>query len=308
MQGAPPIAFVARKAHLAEMTELRQGEILATGLLADRGITRVYWALETRHPGKAGRASMGGDFMVRVVHDGQPLALLLRAGECLVLGPHSWLVTEHEHAFVSLGVVLEARNPRLVLAASPAKGRRAPPPPTAPVEILPGLCDDTTMALAAALLAARTDDRADLYVRRLAEALWLRIIRFRVPVRGAGRSKANVTYGAAEHFVRDNLGRPINRREVARLLRITPSHVTRLFLRFAGETFGGYLLRARLEGSRKLLADPQLTVSEVGYISGFSSPNYFVRAYRRRYGVTPGRDRGGALPEHANDRIRGQSG
>lgn len=286
--------------------ELQQCEDMLLKLLGKRGITRLHWACETLHPGKGGRASMGGDFMrmvvvlsgrrrIRVIREGKAVALDLQAGECLVLGPHSWLVTEFTHGFVSLGVVLEARNPRLVLATSLRKDRRTAPLPTAPVEILPGLCDDTTMALASALLAAGPDG-GDLYARRLAEAFWLRIVRFRVPARGTARTKANVTYGAAEHFVRDNLGRPIDRRAVARFLRINPGHVTRLFLRFAGETFGGYLLRVRLEGARKLLADPRLTVSEVAYLSGFTSPNYFVRAYRGRYSVTPGRDRGRSAP------------
>ena len=148
------------------------------------------------------------------------------------------------------------------------------------------------MALAGALLSARSAEGNDLYARRLADTLWLRVVQFRARSSTGTSGKAHVTYGAAEHFVRDNLSRPIDRREVARFLRINPGHVTRLFLRFAGESFGGYLLRTRLESARRLLADPRLTVSEVGYLAGFTSPNYFGRAYRQRYGLTPGRDRG----------------
>lgn len=273
--------------------------------VAKPGIRAVHWATETTHPGKGGIASLSGDYMrlllvlqgrrhVRMARAGMSFSQVLGTGECLVMGPHSWLVTDPVEPFVSIGAALEGRNPRFVLATHSyrERGRRVVVP-EAEVAIAPGLCDDLTMQLGAALLAARTGVPGELYVRRLAETLWLRLARYTAPADGAGRSKANVTYGAAEHFVRENLARPIDRAEVARFLRISPSHVTRLFLAFAGETFGGFLLRVRLEGARSLLADPRLTVSEVAYLTGFTSVNYFVRAYRKRYRVTPGRDRGG---------------
>lgn len=93
--------------------------------------------------------------------------------------------------------------------------------------------------MAAALLGVRTDGPDDRYARRLAEALWIPVVRFRPEATGNRRGKSHVTDGAADHFVRENLARPIDREEVARFLRISPSHVTRLFLRFAGELFGG---------------------------------------------------------------------
>jgi AraC-like DNA-binding protein len=159
------------------------------------------------------------------------------------------------------------------------------------------LCDSITMHLAAALLDAGVISDKSPYVRRLAETLWLRVLRDRTASATPDSGKAFVTYSAAEHYVRENFARPISREDLASFLRIHPSHVTRLFLQFAGETFGGFLLRVRLESARALLNDPRLTVSEVGYLSGFTSPNYFVRAYRRCYRTTPGKNRGGSAPQ-----------
>lgn len=297
------VAKIAQKAHRTSV-ELGQREVLIQRLVAGRGVSAVHWVVETTHPGKGGIASLGGDYVrmfvvvqgrrhVRFVKAGATCRLTLGSGECLVMGPHSWLVTEVAAPFVSLGVALEARNPRFVLArhvAVSASGRGLVP--GTEVAIAPGLCDDITMQMGAALLAARSDASSDIYARRLAESLWLRVTRYSPPLEGAERRKASVTYGAAEHFVRENLSRPIDREQVARFLRISPSHITRLFLTFAGESFGGFLSRVRLEGARRLLLDPRLTVSEIAHLTGFSSVNYFVRAYRRRYRVTPGRDRG----------------
>jgi AraC-like DNA-binding protein len=270
-------------------------------LMAHGGVRAVHWITETTHPAKPGLASLSGDYprlllglsgrrRMWVSEKGAARSLELARGVCLLSSPHSWLVTAKSESYLSLGVALEARRPRLVVAGV----RRGAPAAAQPAEvtIVPGLCDDQTMGLMTALMAARGADEDDLYARRLAEALWLRIVRHRPPEAPANAAKANVTYSAAEHFVREHFAEPIERATVAKLLRIHPSHVTRLFLRFAGESFGGYLLRVRLESARALLADHRLTVSEVAYLSGFTSPNYFVRAYRQRYGLTPGKDRG----------------
>lgn len=293
--------------------ELSEAKARVERLLGQEGIRSVNWAIETRHPGAGGVASLTGDYPrivlglsgrrpVRVMREGQPHRLVLQGGDCLVLGPHTWLSMEARSSYFSIGVALEARNPRLVFSRHVHAPRNSSIGLTpAEVSILPGLCDNITMGLAAALLDAGAGHSRDLYVRRLAETLWLRLVRARAPSDSPEASKAFVTYSAAEHYVRDGFARPISREDVARFLRIHPSHVTRLFLQFAGETFGGFLLRVRLESARTLLRDPRLTVSEIAYLSGFASPNYFVRAYRERYRKTPGKGSNGGVkvPEAA---------
>lgn len=283
--------------------EARHGKQHLERLLARGGVRAVHWVVETLHPGGGGLASLTGDYLrlvvglsgrrpVRFMRAGQSCRIALGPGECLVLAPHTWLITDPVSSYFSLGVVLEARNPRLVLARHVhhrGNSRRGLTP--AEVRILPGLCDNITMSLAAALLDAGPNSSDELYLRRLAETLLLRVVRERAAVQSREAGKGFVTYSAAEHYVRDNFARAMSREDVASFLRIHPSHVTRLFLQFAGETFGGFLLRVRLESARTLLQDPRLTVSEVAYLAGFTSPNYFVRAYRQRYRATPGSSR-----------------
>lgn len=48
-----------------------------------------------------------------------------------------------------------------------------------------------------------------------------------------------------------------------------------------------FLRNARLERSCHLLTATDLTVSEVCYKVGFSSPSYFAKCFRRRYGMLP---------------------
>ena len=43
----------------------------------------------------------------------------------------------------------------------------------------------------------------------------------------------------------------------------------------------------RLNRAAQLLKDPQLSVSEVAWQTGFGSPVYFRACFKERYGVTP---------------------
>ena len=47
------------------------------------------------------------------------------------------------------------------------------------------------------------------------------------------------------------------------------------------------ILSIRLRRAAELLSEGRLTVSEIGYMTGFSSVSYFSRCFRAMYGVPP---------------------
>ena len=44
---------------------------------------------------------------------------------------------------------------------------------------------------------------------------------------------------------------------------------------------------ARLKKAASLLASSDMTVAEIGYEVGFSSPSYFTKCYREQFGESP---------------------
>jgi AraC-like DNA-binding protein len=48
-----------------------------------------------------------------------------------------------------------------------------------------------------------------------------------------------------------------------------------------------YINNIRLEHAKSMLLNPELTISEVAYKSGFSSPNYFSTVFKNKYGLSP---------------------
>ncbi|MEC5145532.1 AraC family transcriptional regulator [Chitinophaga sp. 212800010-3] len=56
-----------------------------------------------------------------------------------------------------------------------------------------------------------------------------------------------------------------------------------------GETVFGYIQDLKMEKARRMLLDEGMQVSEVAYVLGYNSPNNFSTAFRKKFGLTPGK-------------------
>jgi AraC-like DNA-binding protein len=95
-----------------------------------------------------------------------------------------------------------------------------------------------------------------------------------------------VEYG--HHFLRDNFRSPINLKEVAEHCGVSREHFIRAFGKRFGEPPGELMRRLRLEQAQRMLGATQLAIQEVATACGFTDANTFCRAYRLRYGTSPG--------------------
>jgi AraC-like DNA-binding protein len=92
--------------------------------------------------------------------------------------------------------------------------------------------------------------------------------------------------------VREHLADPHLRvEELARRHHVSVSHVYTLFERI-GTTPAAYLREQRLLAAQLMLSDPRharLATSDIAAAAGFLDRRTFERAFRRQYGMTPGR-------------------
>jgi AraC family transcriptional regulator, regulatory protein of adaptative response / methylphosphotriester-DNA alkyltransferase methyltransferase len=75
---------------------------------------------------------------------------------------------------------------------------------------------------------------------------------------------------------------------VARSLATSPRQLQRAYAEVGHTTFATELRSVRLRNAAELLARQPLTVIDVARLVGYRQPSHFVKAFRRRYGVTPG--------------------
>ncbi len=84
---------------------------------------------------------------------------------------------------------------------------------------------------------------------------------------------------------------PLRTSDIADLLGISLRELERAFQKALKNTPGAYYRRMRLEKSRKLLQQTDLSVLDVAVSCGFTSSAHFSRCYREHYGHPPSTDR-----------------
>ena len=88
--------------------------------------------------------------------------------------------------------------------------------------------------------------------------------------------------------------RPIGLEDAAGQAGISPFHFLRLFSDTLGVTPHQYLVRSRLRHAARLLADNDISITDVAYDVGFGDLSNFVRTFHRAAGVSPRRFREGS--------------
>ena len=79
----------------------------------------------------------------------------------------------------------------------------------------------------------------------------------------------------------------IGRQELARHCRVSISTLNRLFQTFLKCSPGQYILNQQLALAARLLVLGNMSIKQVAYDAGFSSPNFFDRIFRKYYNMTP---------------------
>jgi AraC-like DNA-binding protein len=94
---------------------------------------------------------------------------------------------------------------------------------------------------------------------------------------------------AASYIERNLTSQDLTPASVAEAAHVSRSTLYRLFSPSGGVK--RYILNARLDRAWSALADPKQArrVSDVAFDTGFLSDAHFCRAFRRAFGVTPGR-------------------
>ena len=92
---------------------------------------------------------------------------------------------------------------------------------------------------------------------------------------------------AAAAYLRKNYVLPLNVEEIARQYHLSKFHFIRTFRRFTGRTPYEYLILARIDGAKQLLAGTSLPVSESAAQTGFGDSKALIRSFRQHTGMTP---------------------
>ncbi len=122
-----------------------------------------------------------------------------------------------------------------------------------------------------------------------AQYLIMKIGDLAVPAESVSVSRAFATYLRCRRHISEHYSSIANLNEVARVCHVDLSYLCRLFQRFGRERPGRYLLYLRLNRAAELIQNSDLMIKEISHTLGFSDPYNFSRAFRRAFGIPPGK-------------------
>lgn len=91
-----------------------------------------------------------------------------------------------------------------------------------------------------------------------------------------------------KNHIKENLQQPISMETLIEIGNCSKSTVHRMFENFCGKTPGEYILHERMALARNLLLHPDKNISDVSFLSGFSSVSYFSKQFKLHHNCTPG--------------------
>lgn len=89
-------------------------------------------------------------------------------------------------------------------------------------------------------------------------------------------------------WIAENYDQPVDLGNLASMVYLTPSYLSKLFKHETGMTITDYLIEVRIKKAKQLLIkSSELKIHEVGCEVGYPDPAYFNKLFKRMVGVTP---------------------
>ncbi len=139
----------------------------------------------------------------------------------------------------------------------------------------------------------RDDKRSPLILEGLATTIVIELIRGLVDPNKEMQNKLN-TYIKIEdicRYITENSSKDLTVGEIAAKFAISKYHFIRSFSKAKGQTPMAFLAMARIARARNLLEYQTYSISEISNICGFSSLDYFSKAFKKNVGTSPSKYR-----------------
>lgn len=89
-------------------------------------------------------------------------------------------------------------------------------------------------------------------------------------------------------YINENLDKKISVTTLSDVCGVSENHLSSVFKKEYGENLSSYIMERKLDAAANMLLDGR-SQSEVCYTLAFSSQSYFINAFKKKFGVTPGK-------------------
>ncbi|MDR1650390.1 MAG: DNA-binding response regulator [Synergistaceae bacterium] len=104
-----------------------------------------------------------------------------------------------------------------------------------------------------------------------------------------------------------HFGENISLKSVAGAVSLSSYYFSRLFKKEVGVNFSQYILHKRLEEAKRMLGEPDSSITDISALVGFQEHNYFCRIFKKFTGITPSEYRKRlALQKEERENVKGK--
>ena len=106
---------------------------------------------------------------------------------------------------------------------------------------------------------------------------------------GGEERRNNSNINSAMEFMKNNLHLQLSLDDIAQSANLSRYHFSRMFTSVAGITPWEYLTKLRMEKAVYLLQTDSYQINEIAELVGYSTVNYFDKAFRKAFKTSPGK-------------------
>jgi AraC family L-rhamnose operon transcriptional activator RhaR len=111
------------------------------------------------------------------------------------------------------------------------------------------------------------------------------------PIEPRSRTSTEASVQSVIRYLRDNLSRPLETRDLAAQVHLSERHLRRLFKTVTKTSIHDYLVDLRLRTATQLLLDPNRSIKQIAAEVGYPDVRYFTTLFHKQIGTTPAKFR-----------------
>ena len=100
-------------------------------------------------------------------------------------------------------------------------------------------------------------------------------------------SGRNIVEKEMVSYIQQNFTGKISLKEFGEQFHLSEKYISRYFKEHFHITLSQYITYLRLENAKQLLQDTDLSVTETAMQSGYQNVSYFIRSFKKTYGISP---------------------
>ena len=100
-------------------------------------------------------------------------------------------------------------------------------------------------------------------------------------------SGRNIVEKEMVSYIQQNFTGKISLKEFGKQFHLSEKYISRYFKEHFHITLSQYITYLRLENAKQLLQDTDLSVTETAMQSGYQNVSYFIRSFKKTYGISP---------------------